>query len=356
MTAPLVSIIIPHFERPKLLLETIQSIRDQSYRHWEIQIVDDGSSSETWALIESLGEEGKITVSLREGRKKGPSACRNIGAENARGEWLFFLDSDDLIAPWCLKQRLDIAQQEEDDLHVFPVALFRESMGDMNELWNAMESPCPILNRFLISDAPWQTSSPIWRREAFFSIGGFNELVFYGDDSDLHTRALLAGLKYKMHPNAMPDAFVRRSDITRISNDASAQLVHTRRNRLLEGMTALREANAPPELLKLFSGQFFVEAEFFVFNLPQPDKAVRETIDLLASKGSVSMLQLCIAKCYLAIAIKCKAKCYVAVRLARRAAMFCLPETFFPKLTPSEERRMSKDTLAEIRHRLARTV
>ncbi len=353
MPNPLVSIIIPHFERPVLLQETLRSIQAQTYADWEAIIVDDGSSSDSWAEIQTLADGQAIFATQRKDRAKGPSACRNIGTEKAQGEWLLFLDSDDLLAPWCLEQRMAEVHAEPVDFHVFPVALFRERMGDLHDLWNAMSSPRSDLERFLNADMPWQTSSLLWRREAFLRLGGFNERVFYGDDSDLHTRALLSGLTCAKHADALPDAFIRRSDAARITNDKSESLVQNRRNRLREGARALRELGATPAQRRLFDGQFLVEAEFLLFNVPNPEKAIRDTIALIGQEGSPSAFQLAVAKVYLWIALRCKAKAYFVLRLTRRLAMLLLPQEYFPALTPDAQRRMSEATWREIHQRLS---
>jgi len=351
MTAPSVSIVIPHFERVTLLRETLQSIESQSCASWEVHIVDDGSSATTWAAVQSLTDGKRIHATQRQGRAKGPSSCRNIGAEHAQADWLMFIDSDDLMAPWCLEQRLKIATDDK-DFHVFPIGLFKECMGDQADLWNALHADRSDIHRFLSSDPPWQTSSPLWRRQAFLDLGGFNEKIFYGDDSDLHTRALLANLSYAKHAEALLDVFIRRSDEPRITNNASAKMVQQRRNRLTEGAKELRDRPREDTMRILWEGQFFQEAEFFLFNLPKPDQAVRDTIDLMQRHALPPMNRLRLVRSYFSLALSCKAKAYFLVRLARRLAMLALPKEYFP--TPaSNQRQMDEATLQTIRARLA---
>ena len=88
--SPLVSIIIPTYNRYDLLLEAIESIKNQTYKNFELIIVDDGSIDKTCRL-----QSDKSVVYLRQ-ENKGPAAARNSGVKLAQGEWLAFLDSDDL--------------------------------------------------------------------------------------------------------------------------------------------------------------------------------------------------------------------------------------------------------------------
>jgi len=87
---PLISVIIPTYNRYKFLLEAINSVETQTYPEIEIIVVDDGSTDET----SSLSKKENIKYIFRE--NKGPAAARNTGARAAKGDWLAFLDSDDL--------------------------------------------------------------------------------------------------------------------------------------------------------------------------------------------------------------------------------------------------------------------
>ena len=96
----LVSIIIPHFNRPALLQQAIDSVKAQTYPDWEILVVDDKSDNRVYSDLQTLASE-KIQIFQRRDEPKGPSACRNIGAEKAKGKYLIFLDSDDMLMLFC---------------------------------------------------------------------------------------------------------------------------------------------------------------------------------------------------------------------------------------------------------------
>lgn len=329
---PFISIVIPHFERFELLQETIRSLESQTINCWEAIIVDDGSCNSTYTKVQSLASE-KIKISQRQEGPKGPSRCRNLGIQKARGEYILFLDSDDLLAPSCIAQRLAVAKSRNQlEMWVFPVELFQKSPGDWKQPWNDMRKgafPDP-LRRFLVSDCPWCVSSALWKREALEQIGGFNESIMYGDDADLHIRALLNGLKYEEYPDAQPDVYIRRSDIVRITNSRRPDLLESRRIRLSEGTKTLRQHNAPKEFMELWEGQYFVEGEFLVFTQENPSSDLKALKRLWAADFANRAFRKSLAYVYWKFCSTFRKRFYLAVRLARRMAFLLFPSAWFP--------------------------
>ena len=89
-----VSVVIPAYNLEKYIDETIQSVVDQSYSNWEILIVNDGSNDNTGAKIEAWLDKGH-DIKYFPIENGGVSNARNIGIENASGDYIAFLDSDD---------------------------------------------------------------------------------------------------------------------------------------------------------------------------------------------------------------------------------------------------------------------
>ena len=100
----LVSIIVPTYNRGHLIGETIQSVIDQSYKNWELIIVDDGSKDNTKERIEGFNDDRLRYYFIEHCGIIG--AVRNRGMNNARGEYIAFLDSDDLWQPDKLDYQL----------------------------------------------------------------------------------------------------------------------------------------------------------------------------------------------------------------------------------------------------------
>ena len=103
---PLISIIIPSYNRANLISDTLDSLINQIYQNWECIIVDDGSTDDTLIVVESYCmKDIRFKLLNREREPKGAPTCRNIGLANANGEFLIFLDSDDILFSHALKER-----------------------------------------------------------------------------------------------------------------------------------------------------------------------------------------------------------------------------------------------------------
>ena len=99
---PTFSVIIPTFNRLSLLKSTLESVWRQTFTDFEVIVVDDGSTDDTAAWLSEIASKEKPITQIKQ-PNAGPGAARNNGAENSRGEYLAFLDSDDLWFPWTLE-------------------------------------------------------------------------------------------------------------------------------------------------------------------------------------------------------------------------------------------------------------
>lgn len=198
MKSPEISVIIPTLNRIELLQQALDSVRNQTFKEWEVLVVDDGSNKDTVEQLLKISQsEPRIRYVKRQRQATGASACRNEGTEIAQGKYIIYLDSDDCLAPTALENRWqEMERYPELDLGIFGCILFRQQPGDMQLLWNADKDTNDI-DRFLEIDPPWQTTSPIWRREALSKIGLWDEYVPSWQDWEFHLRALIANLNYQ---------------------------------------------------------------------------------------------------------------------------------------------------------------
>ncbi len=109
---PLVSIIIPTYNRAHLICETLDSIIAQTYTNWGCIVVDDGSIDETAIVMNAyINKDSRFQLHKRPTHKpKGANACRNIGLEYATGDYVVFFDSDDLMSPNHLEVKVSAMQ------------------------------------------------------------------------------------------------------------------------------------------------------------------------------------------------------------------------------------------------------
>jgi glycosyltransferase involved in cell wall biosynthesis len=346
-----VTVVIPHYNRSELLAQCVASVRDSTALHIEVIVVDDGSSQTEWESVQKLGSD-RVRILRRADGPKGPSRCRNIGVRESTSEMIVFLDSDDLMSPWCIETRLaEAATAPEADLWVFPVLLFNDVPGDRDVLWNSMHDDSEPSVRFLRSDPPWHTSSPLWKKSAFIRIGGFNEELIYGDDSDLHYRALHLGLTARLFPDVLPDIFIRRSELPRITNSLTLDLIASRLQRLREGAKFLRTSRRYPEHAAIWEGQYFVEAEFLLFNDARPS-AVRAVLSAWESDFAPTALRKAIVHNYFKSGIASRHRAYPLLRMARRAAMMFLPSDYFPYGGAFHQASVHAQHMDAIRNRL----
>ncbi|WP_185974377.1 glycosyltransferase family 2 protein [Litoribacter populi] len=94
---PFFTIVIPTFNCADFIRQTVEMVKGQSFRDWEMVVVDDGSTDQTWEILKEFAvSDSRIMIDQRpQNRRKGPSACRNIGVENSSGQYIAFLDADD---------------------------------------------------------------------------------------------------------------------------------------------------------------------------------------------------------------------------------------------------------------------
>ena len=195
--APDVSIITPTKNRLKLLCEAMDSVRNQTFSNWEHIVVDDGSDDGTCLEVNRrTASDSRVRYVRRAGTKSGANVCRNIGIAESCGEFLIFLDSDDLLMPDCLGRRVERMQRNLDlDFATFQGGVFEHRIGDLREEFDS-ELVGDDLVRFLFFECPWIITGPIWRKASIVRLGGFDESLLSWQDVELHVRAISNGLHY----------------------------------------------------------------------------------------------------------------------------------------------------------------
>ncbi len=190
---PLVSIIVPTYNRADLIIETLQSVKTQTYNNWECIIIDDGSSDNTELIvIDIIKSENRISYFKREREPKGAPTCRNIGLAYSRGEYIIFLDSDDLLSETCLQKRIEFVNKNPGYFfYCFPTGVFNNLPYDTNVVWNYLNEKNNDLIRFLQQDMPWCVYGAMWYKPFLKKIDGWDESLICWQDWDIHVRALM---------------------------------------------------------------------------------------------------------------------------------------------------------------------
>lgn len=185
MESPLVSVIIPTYNREKTILRAIESVKNQTYTNWEIIIIDDKSTDNTEKIIKN-----QINKSIRyykNDKNLGGSVSRNIGAKYANGDFFAFLDSDDEWYEFKLKMQVDMFKSNNNiDMIFTEYVIVNENTGN-NFIFNNNNDI--TIKNLLSNNFIGTTSSICIKRDKFFEIGGFNSNLPGCQDWDLYIRA-----------------------------------------------------------------------------------------------------------------------------------------------------------------------
>jgi glycosyltransferase involved in cell wall biosynthesis len=229
---PTVSVIIPTYNRKDLVIEAIESVFAQTYRDYEIVLVDDGSTDDTEQAVRSSFKDRVRYLSKANG---GVSSARNLGIQRAQGSLIAFLDSDDVWEPSFLEITAGYLAHHED-------------VGMVSTGWRTLPSGHrwpPMRKRvlhgcllpFLMQEDLVRTSAVLARRNALLEAGLFNERLEVAEDTDMWLKIAAR------HPTAILNIHLswgRRHDL-RLSKN---RILH------LQQLLQVFEAHYDPRLVK----------------------------------------------------------------------------------------------------------
>lgn len=216
MERPRVSVVIPTYNRREMVVEAIESVLAQTYRDFEVIVIDDGSTDGTEAHLQPYLASGRIAYERQENR--GVAAARNTGIRLARGELVCFLDSDDLWSPTKLSVQIEFADSHPEcaliatDLQGFNTEgkPCGRSKADMYKVRNGSG----VAEHLLFGN--WiQTSTVMVCKDRLDEVGGFDEDVGqFGEDWLLWMRVASkfpiyfipeALVAYRFHPERLTE-------------------------------------------------------------------------------------------------------------------------------------------------------
>lgn len=182
----LVSIVMPTYNRASLVGQAIESVLGQDYPHWELLVVDDGSTDDTGRVLSEY--RGDCRIRCFHQSNSGQATARNVGVRNARGQFVAFLDSDNRWLPHKLSTQTAY-------LKANPAVDVLYGDGECIDLAGRVLPVKPSMKRYsgqvwrqLLIDNFVAFNTAIVRVEKLTEIGGFDEQVRRGDDYDLWLR------------------------------------------------------------------------------------------------------------------------------------------------------------------------
>ncbi|MEI9978128.1 MAG: glycosyltransferase family A protein [Edaphobacter sp.] len=205
-----ISVVIPAYNASRYIAETLESVLKQTVAADEILVVDDGSTDETASIAEQFGLP--VRVIRRQNSKL--SATRNAGVQEAAGEWIAFIDADDLWESSKLERQMEeLMRYPGADLCYTGRRLLIQNEESVRLGQVVKVPPASRIRESLFQGTTFLPSSVVIRRSTLMAVGGFDTKCIYVEDWDLWLRLLHWGAKfvdcqeplvqYRIHSNSM---------------------------------------------------------------------------------------------------------------------------------------------------------
>lgn len=266
MNSPLVSIIIPVYNRERLVVGALDSILDQTYTCWECILIDDGSSDNSWEIINGYANsDARIKAYKRERKPKGAPTCRNIGLKLARGEYLTFLDSDDLLAPWAIETRIELYKNNPKLDMVLSNGIYFNGKN-RSFIHYTTEYNCQnIIEYYRKFKMVLQTSAVTWNKSFLLKNNLiWDEELISWQDTDLFIRSFSLNPNFKWS-NEISDYFARKEN-DKFAITSSANIVLKTMNNFNTFEKWLQNENNKVEFIRHFPTFMLFRIECFMTN------------------------------------------------------------------------------------------
>jgi glycosyltransferase involved in cell wall biosynthesis len=197
----LVSIILPAFNANRFIAETITSVINQSYTNWELLIVNDGSSDDTEKTIASYLNDNRIKYISKQ--NSGVSDTRNNGIHRAKGNYIAFLDADDIWKENNLTKKIECLHNTNSDAVYSKCELINEDSLPINKELTGSDEP--VLADILLLKGNYITapSGIVVKKTLIETVGVFDINLSNNADQDFWIRILVNGLKINFIPESL---------------------------------------------------------------------------------------------------------------------------------------------------------
>jgi len=221
-THPLVSVITPTYNRAEYLSDAVQSVLNQTHSHLEYFIIDDGSTDDTAQILQPYLRDNRVRYYTQPHR--GQSAARNTGLHLSRGEYVCFLDSDDIWEPDKLESELALFSRHPDVDIIYGDIRVIDPKGRDLGLRN-MKRHSGIITEYLLDDNCVPFDSNMVRRRCFEEMGGLDATLPQSDDYELWLR-FSTRYRFLYHARAVTRVRVMHNQLSG-NKDARFCAVHT---------------------------------------------------------------------------------------------------------------------------------
>ncbi len=256
---PIVSILIPAYNVERWLADAIRSALGQTWPHKEIIVVDDGSRDRTLSVARQFASRG---VSVVTQTNQGAAADRNRALSLSQGDYIQWLDADDVLATDKIAKQMEAAQEHQSKRVLFSSAwgafMYRVSRAQFcpTPLWCDL-SPVEWLLRKMGQNLHMQTATWLVSRELTEAAGPWDTRLSLDDDGEYFSRVVLASDAIRFAPDAKvfyrQPGFDRLSSIDRSDKKLESQFL-SMRLRTIEGPEVVLEISLDSKTLWLESG------------------------------------------------------------------------------------------------------
>ena len=182
-----IDVVIPTYNRAPVLKRAIDSVLNQSYKHFHLTIVDDGSTDESGLLLAEYATHPQVTILTQ--ANQGVSAARNFGVKNSQNDWISFLDSDDEWLPKKLELQVQYLKASPQVRFLHAEEIWMRNGVRVNPKARHSKS-APDLFRRSLELCLISPSTVIMKRDLFNEHRGFNETFTVCEDYDLWLKVM----------------------------------------------------------------------------------------------------------------------------------------------------------------------
>lgn len=193
MDEPIVSIIIPVYNVEKYIKNCLESVASQTYKYYEIILVDDGSEDDSIKIAEDVLCGHGLEYQVFKQENAGQGYARNVGLQVAKGEWIYFLDADDVIVPTTIETMVMATFQQKVDI----VFCNFEEIYSMDEIREEREvaslyfyEPQQLQEDFLLRKKIVLAPGTLWRKSLLLTYNIMFEKMAWSEDQHFVWRAL----------------------------------------------------------------------------------------------------------------------------------------------------------------------
>jgi glycosyltransferase involved in cell wall biosynthesis len=182
---PLISVIMPVYNGEKTIRETIESVFNQTFPDWELIVINDGSQDATLQILNSIQDPRLRVFSYP---NAGQATSRNRGISQACGEYISFIDADDLWTPDKLEAQLQVLQANPQAAVAYSWTKCIDEVGQVSRRGSHISVTGDVYKNLLVVNFLENGSNPLIRRQALNEIGSFDESLTPAEDWDLWLR------------------------------------------------------------------------------------------------------------------------------------------------------------------------